>query len=205
MEKIVVRPMSLSDIDKAADIHCAVFPYSRSTKLGKMFVRRMYEWYVIYQPALSFVAILDGDVVGFATGAQGDTSDRFRFSFFQIAWGFVSSPHLFWQSEMFEDWMGHFRGLLRIFRKKDVPAIQRGGSKVTLDSIGVITSLRRKNIGGLLLQAFEEAAASTGAAFMRLGVENDNLSARCFYERQGWHLVYDDKENNSANYQKFFH
>ena len=70
MEKsnIIIRLMDIADINKVSAIHSECFPTSRSTRLGMPFVRRMYQWYVLDQPGLSFVAILNEEIVGFVAG-----------------------------------------------------------------------------------------------------------------------------------------
>lgn len=204
---ITIRPLQAADIPQVVIIHAESFPTSRSTRLGSPFLKKMYQWYFAYQPALSFVATYKDEMVGFVTGAYGGGTARrrFRYAFWQIVGGFLRRPHLFLKKEMFEGWAGHLRGLLfpttsRPVSNPNMPS----GNKVTLDSIAVRPQARGQDVGKALVDTFEHAARQTGATYLGLGVESDNTRARRFYERCGWQLVRDDVQQNSANYVKRF-
>lgn len=205
--------MLATDIHRVVEIHLESFPASRSSKLGGPFLKKMYKWYFLYHPMLSFVATLDDRVVGFVTGSIGGGSAqrRFRYAFWQIVWGFLRQPRLFFQPEMFEAWNVHVASLFfyirnLFFRQQPRPnsstVRQELRIKATLDSIAVSSSARGRNIGEFLVSAFEQAARNQGATYMGLGVERDNLAARRLYERCGWQIVFDNVERNSANYIK---
>lgn len=209
MEKLelTIKPMDASDISKVVGLHADSFPNSRSSKLGEPFLRKMYQWYFLYQPGLSFVAVLNAEIVGFVTGAigGGTARRRFRYAFWQILWGFLCHPQYFLQTEMFEAWQVHLRGLFvsaNGIQKPEAGKVEI--VKITLDSIAVAPHARGRDVGRLLVSAFEQAAQEQGATFLGLGVESDNLNARHFYERCGWRLTRDDIEHNSANYVKEF-
>jgi GNAT superfamily N-acetyltransferase len=59
------------------------------------------------------------------------------------------------------------------------------GSTATLVSIQVGAAHRRAGFGRALLRAFEQQAASSGAAMLKLGVHRQN-PARALYEREGY-------------------
>lgn len=195
---IMIRLMEVSDISLVSRIHAESFPNSRSTKLGMLFVRRMYQWYILNQPGLSFVALLNKEIVGFVAGAVGGGTLRFRYTFWQIVWGFLRHPRLLSEAEMFASWKSHLRK-----RKTRLPA---GGQiemvKILLDSIAVTSGVRGKGVGRQLLNSFEKAARGKNATILGLGVESDNLVARHLYESCDWHLLHNDIEHNSANYVK---
>jgi ribosomal protein S18 acetylase RimI-like enzyme len=202
---ITLRSLKATDIKSVVKIHCAGFPNSRSTKLGEPFLKKMYQWYFLYNPRLSFVATLNGEIVGFVTGAigGGTARRRFRYAFWQIVFGFLRHPQLFLQTEMFEAWQVHLRGLfVSVDRNQNPEAGKAEIVKVTLDSIAVAPPARSRDVGRLLVSAFEQAAQEQGATILGLGVESDNRIARQFYEHCGWRLTQDDIEHNSANYVK---
>jgi ribosomal protein S18 acetylase RimI-like enzyme len=198
-----LRLLAASDISKVVKIHSMSFPNSRSTKLGEPFLQRMYQWYVLYQPHLSFVAVRDEEVIGFVTGTLGwgGGRRRFKFAFWQIVWGFLSHPGLFLSAHMFEAWSSFIKGLLPA-RKNVLPGGHSSGMKVTLDSIAVHPSARGLKIGQALISMFERAAESQGATYLSLGVEADNHAARRLYESCGWKLMQGNAEQNSVNYAR---
>ena len=199
---LFIRPMDIADIEKVVMIHSESFPTSRSTKLGKPFLRKMYEWYIFCQPRLSFVALQDDRVVGFVTGTMGESEhQRFKYAFWCIVWGFLRNPALFLYADMFEEWKSYIEGLLPT-RKKVQAESKPTSTNFTLDSIAVYRDARGFNVGRTLVYAFEEAAKLEGATYLALGVEYDNRAARRLYERCGWKLDRETVENNSANYIK---
>lgn len=203
--ELTIKPMSALDMSKVIRLHSECFLNSRSSKLGKPFLRRMYKWYFLYQPRLSFVAVLNGEIVGFVTGALGGGTARrrFRYAFWQIVWGFLLHPKFFLHTEMFEAWQVHLHGLFVSANKiQKTEAGKAKTLKVTLDSIAVAPPVRGRDVGRSLIRAFEQAAQEQGVTILGLGVESDNLVARRLYERCGWRLLHDDVEHNSANYIK---
>lgn len=66
-----------SDIPALARLHCKVFPDSRSTQLGQLYVRKMFKWFYITQPQLCFVAKQGNALVGYVVGAVGGMAENF--------------------------------------------------------------------------------------------------------------------------------
>lgn len=209
---IKVRAMTTTDMNEVIAIHAKGFPASRSTKLGKPFLRKMYEWFILFQPDLSFVALQGDKVIGFVTGTKGwgGGHRRFKYTFWYIIWGFLRQPHFFFSVEMYKASRNYLRVLLRNMTRKKAKNKENTQlnlsapklMKFTLDSIAVHPDARGMKIGQMLNSAFEESAKKNGAAYLALGVEYDNNTARRFYEYCGWDLVHDDIEQNSANYIK---
>jgi ribosomal protein S18 acetylase RimI-like enzyme len=198
---IAIRSMTASDVRKVVDIHSASFPNSRSSKLGEPFLKRMYQWYLIYQPQLSFVAVRNKEVIGFVTGTLGwgGGRRRFKFAFWHIVWGFLRHPRLFLAANMFEAWLSFVKGLLPT-KKNIFPNGHLDGIRATLDSIAVGPDARGLKIGRALMRIFETAARAQGATYVSLGVEADNHAARRLYESCGWKLMQVNAEQNSVNY-----
>jgi len=194
----------MADIDKVAAIHRESFPNSRSTQLGSPFLRKMYRWCVDKQPELAFVAVADGQPVGFVTGAIGGYSRRvFRYAFLEILWGFIRRPRLFLRREMFELWHSYIKGLLPGYGSTPQSGSTNiGHVKASLASIAVSNEVRGKSVGKSLMSAFEIAAQQQGAALLGLSVERDNVAARRLYESCGWGLTREDDAHNSAYYIK---
>jgi len=199
-----LRPMRYPDVSAVVQIHTEGFPNSRSTKLGKPFLRKMYRWFLSNYPDLAIVAAADGQLLGFVTGGIGGSSSRiFRYAFLEIVWGFLRHPGLFLQAGMFEAWRAYLAALAP-WRGRAAPAAQPAPApvKATLDSIAVSNHARGKNVGQALVGAFEDAARRQGATYLRLGVEYDNTAARRLYETCGWELEREDAAHNSTNYIK---
>ena len=205
---MILRQLLISDINAVVKIHQEGFPQSRSTKLGKRFLRKMYRWYITYHPRLAFGAELDGQLIGFIVGSLGNTSsERTRYLLGEILLGFARHPMLLSNMKMFNSWQSFARDLLPKQNhspqtKHDKVIINTLKTKAALDSIAVSSTVRKKNIGRSLMQAFEDSAEQLGATFMVLGVEYNNVPARALYEKCGWGLINENINDNSANYQK---
>ncbi len=202
----VIRPMCNADINHVVRIHQEGFPNSRSTNLGKPFLRKMYLWFLTYYPELAFVAMIDEQAVGFVTGGVGGSSRRiFRYALLEILWGFLRRPWLLLQADMYEGWRSHLSGFMRRRGNSNIIPSTTGEApfmRATLDSIAVSQQARGKHLGKSLVSAFEKAACQHGAIVLSLGVERDNTAARRLYESCGWALMRENVEMNSANYVK---
>ncbi len=205
-EKIsfTIKSMREADLDAVVTIHRQSFPDSRSTKLGKPFLRKMYHWFVTFQPELAFVACIDGRPSGFVTGAIGGSSRKiFRYALWEILGGFLRHPVLLLQPEMFDYWYSYLSSFAPKYKKTNPQALDKQTFvKATLDSIAVSPRARGKDIGKSLVRAFENAAQQKGATIVALGVERDNITARRLYESRGWKLMKENEKVNSAKYSK---
>ena len=204
-ENIYVRLMKLMDLAQVVEIHQISFQSSRSTKLGKPFLRKMYEWYVIYQPNLSFVVEKEGAIVGFLTGTGGYEGGRRRFNYCLpfIILGLLYNPSLLFSENMFYGWKYYLQG---IYQKKNVQKVvsakKTKKKKYVLDSIAVHPNSRGLGIACKLINTFEKAAKEHGADYLTLGVERDNLSAIQLYEKNGWNFERADRNSSSTHYVK---
>jgi ribosomal protein S18 acetylase RimI-like enzyme len=196
--------MQLTDITAAARLHCLAFPDSRSTKLGKPYVRKMFRWFVMHQPGLSLVARSDGEISGYVVGAVGGYGRKlFRYAFFEVLLGLLIHPGLWFQSETFLLWRSYLKGL---FPQKTSNTPQIGDEPVVvraaLAGIGVDPGQQGQGVGSLLVAAFEEAAVELGVGKLTLSVDKDNVSARRLYDRHGWLVDDENKEANTVHYTK---
>jgi len=195
--------MNTYDLDQVVDLHKKCFPTSRSTKLGKKFLKKFYSWYTIYHPELSFVSEGAGEVVGFICGTlgSGGGQQRFKFTLPIIIQSLINNPLLIFNKVTFKSWKVLINALK--IKKKSIPNDQKpAGKKGALDSIAIDSRARGHSIGILLVQKFEEAAREQGATYLSLGVEADNIPARKLYEKCGWRLAFEKLDENSASYMK---
>ena len=202
--KHIVEPMQLMDIKAAARLHCQAFPHSRSTKLGRPYVRKMFRWFVTHQPGLSLVARQDGEVVGYVVGAVGGYGRKlFRYAFFEVLLGLAIHPGLWFQSKTFLLWRSYLKGL---FPQKTSNQVQLEDGLVVvraaLAGIGVDPERQGQGIGSLLVAAFEDSAKELGVHKLTLSVDKDNLNARRLYDRHGWLVDSENKEANTVHYMK---
>lgn len=204
---IDIRTMDFSDIRHICTIHMEQFPHSRSTKLGKPFVKKMYSWFILNQKDLALVAEMDGRVVGFIVGSIGGYGRKiFRFAFFEIIYGFIMNPGMLFSRKTFNLWNSFLLGLLpnhNTAAPKNInDQIQNLPIKVSLSSIAVQNSVQGNGIGSNLLKNFEQKAILLGAETLSLSVESYNLSAIHLYEKNGWYKERIDQKRGSIHYIK---
>jgi ribosomal protein S18 acetylase RimI-like enzyme len=202
---LTIRPLIEKDIRSVSDLHSSVFTDSRSTRLGKHYLRKMYRWFLEKQPHLCLVAEQDGQIVGFLVGAIGGYGRKiFRYAFLEILLGFILHPNLIFRREMFTLWYSYIQAFNPFLSRK----IQQASSeppkviKASLSSIGVSHSAQGSGIGKKLVMAFEELTRTQGAELLSLSVLAGNIPARRLYESCGWQCVEKYSTPESAYYAK---
>ena len=202
--KFEIRKMAIEDLDRVSAIHCRQFPNSRSTSLGRPFVRKMYRWFVENQPGLSYVALIEDKPAGFVIGAIGGYGRTvFRYAIFEILFGLMRRPWLLLRSQTFLLWPSYLKGLFPRRPGKTQQIVKNPGqTKASLASIAVAQSAQGGGLGKALVAAFEQGARQLGAATLGLSVELDNHAARRLYQRCGWQLASENGPQNSAYYTK---
>lgn len=193
-----------SDIRELASLHCRIFPDSRSTRLGTLYVKKMFTWFLQYQPQLSLIAREDNKIVGYVVGAIGGYGRKlFRYAVFEIAVGLITHPHLFLQKETFALWPSYLKGLIP---KKKSRKIGTNPSTLLLSAalagIGVDPKKQGLGIGRALVMGFENAAKQLNVEKLTLSVHLDNVSANKLYESCGWYQDNQDNSTNTAHYTK---
>ena len=204
---IIVRRMSLEDIHPVAEIHIEQFPGSRSTSLGRAYLRKMYRRFVERQPGLSLVILDSGQVVGFAVGAIGGYGRKiFRYTLGEILLGVLLHPRLLFKQKTYQLWQSYLKGLLPDRAKTssrsgggEAPA---AGERASLCSIAIARSAQGRGLGKALLKALEDCFREMGVAQVMLSVQSDNLPARRLYESCQWEAQADLRALGSTSYRK---
>lgn len=196
-----ISQLTISDIRSLSDLHCKVFPKSRSTKFGKPYVRKMFRWFTTYQPDLCFVAKEEKRIVGYVVGAVGGYGRKvFRYAFLQVFLGLFLHPNLWFERGTFLFWKSYSKGLCP--KSKSKPTEVQLLISAALAGIGVDPHDQGKGIGKQLLHKFEDAAKSKGVNKITLSVHSENVSARSLYERCGWSVDIESKEAHTVHYIK---
>jgi ribosomal protein S18 acetylase RimI-like enzyme len=173
---IAIRQMQRADVAAVTRTHVAAFPNFFLTFLGAPFLRQLYRGIVDDGSGISYVAELDGKIIGFVAGT--DTPARFysrllekRLIHFALAsiWPILRRPTI----------LGR---LLRAFTKgKEAPAAATARSE--LMSLAVLPTVRGGGAGRQLVEAFMVEAKRRGAALVFLTTDaRDNDSVNRFYE-----------------------
>lgn len=196
-----------NNIPQLAELHCTLFPTSRSTQFGRLYVKKMFRWFLENYPELSFFAVDGSQVIGYVVGAIGGYGRRvFRYAIFELIIGFLIHPNLWVKKSTFLLWRSYLQGILPA-RKNQQPVMGPSTHRpaqfsISLADIGVAVTHQGRGIGKELTSTFEKAARELGAGYLSLSVMEDNLSARKVYEACGWVMDGEFKESRSVHYEK---
>ncbi len=193
---VVIRKMRETDLGQVVLLHEQRFPRSRSTRLGHSFIRRMYLWFLRYEPDLALVAEHGPRVCGFIVGSRGNYGSRlFWFSALQIMGAFISKPSLLFQRESFSAWQRFLFGLVpappqRGPHEEGVLANRPESLGAIFVSVASIAVDRDASGEGLfLMREMERIAWSVGADRIRASVELHNQRLIELHLRLGW-IIY---------------
>jgi len=202
LELIRIR---IEDIDGIVDIHYEAFPNSRTTKLGKPYLRKMYSWFCENKVPLA-LAIMEGDkVIGFAIGDTQPPAERlYLVCWKEITISFLKKPVLLIESGMLMRLINRCLAIMRyIFREKK--PVNLGKCKefhtAYLFSIAVKPELQGKRIGGILVKAFEDKAIEQGCSRVMVHTEADNIKAGRLYQKAGF--ILEERIKNTNRFVKY--
>jgi ribosomal protein S18 acetylase RimI-like enzyme len=183
-----VYGMSREHIEAVVSLHQTCFPDTRSSLLGPMFLRAMYDWFLTHRSGLSIVFVDNGKVVGFLTGVTGGYGRRmFHDTWPVIACCLVMRPGLWLRPNTFKLWRSYLLGVVPRRRALNkTPSTAAPVVTASVASIAVLPEARGKGIGRALLADFEGRARKLGARKLQLTVEAANVDAQQVYEKTGW-------------------
>jgi len=181
VEKIEIRLADISlDLREIVLLHLQAFPGFFMTDMGAAFVREYYKAVLEFSENLSFVAIQNNRILGFAVGFGNPEG---FYSFYRnrrvrlipiVLRSLLQNPHL----------LGR---ILRNFKR--VSSIKGSDSEVELSSIGVNPACAGIGIGQSLIKAFLEKARQRGYRSVYLTTDAEvNERVNVFYLKQGFTL-----------------
>jgi GNAT superfamily N-acetyltransferase len=199
---------SSSDIEQVISCYRTCFPNSFSVRLGGSYIRKMFEWYLAADNRYLLHVCEEHNVIGFCGGflpryfGDGSTSGMLQFAMREAVIGVLKKPWLLLHPEIVRMYPLLFRNVRRKIigagnqtnvksQESTPPNKQRAGLVV----IGVLPEYRGKGIFELLMKKFEEEAVARGAEELDLSVKKDNTRAVKAYQRSGWKILKDDKQN----------
>jgi len=195
----------MDDLNALTDLHCQAFPESRSTRLGKRYMRKMFRWFLEKQPKLCLGIEQEGQLAGYVVGAIGGYGRKiFRYAIIEVILGLLLHPGLWFRRGTFTLWHSYLQAFLPNKKPRAIPELREAPSVVnaSLAGIGVAPKMQGKRIGKALMIAFEQAALSQGAGKLTLSVNMDNLAARRLYEGCNWKVDSEEPQRNSVHYSK---
>lgn len=185
-------------LPKVAECHMACFPSSLSTRLGKSYVQKSLEWFLVSNDRFLFCIEEEGKVIGYCGGfkplkrGDGSSSGMLQHAFAEAIKGIAIQPWLAVHPEVREYYPFIWRNIKGKFTGKLQPA--PGSTSVPFKTfvglvvIGVLPSYRGKGVAQALMTEFERRAKALNQTETALSVKKDNPRAIKAYENFGWRI-----------------
>lgn len=194
-----LRDAYTTDLEQLALCHISSFPKSLSSAMGKKYVAKMLEWYLVFPKAFIFCIEDNNKIVGYCggmindgTSEHGSASSMTQHSFNAAVIAILLRPWLFFHPEMMNKYFFTLKNIFNKIKRKFIkytPNLEKAKTsepKTGLIVIGVHQSEQGKGIGGLLLEEFENKSKKLNIHKMYLTVKADNFQAIKAYEKAGW-------------------
>ncbi|GEO09946.1 hypothetical protein SAE01_24420 [Segetibacter aerophilus] len=175
----------------------ACFKNSLATRLGRSYVEKTLEWFLVNPNRFLFHCIKDEKVVGYCGGfmpikpGDGSSSGMLQFAFSEAIKGILKNPFLLFHPEVAQNypflWMNIKRritGKAKPF--KPVSATKPFRQYVGLVVIGVHPDFRGNGLAQQLMTEFENRTKDFHQKEMVLSVKKDNQRAIKAYANFGW-------------------
>lgn len=185
--QITVLPMTAEMIPQVVAMHLAAFRGSMSAQLGPLYVRPLIKWFVDAPDSIALVASLDGRTPhGYVMGAPLGYTRRTNWLLLVPAiLAGLTHPWLAFDRRIRKTAATRLR-MLAGHKFPTQPCPELPAPTMSLVGIGVAPQAQRRNVGRLLVNAFEAAALELGMRSLRLSVFPENNAARSLYEKCGW-------------------
>jgi ribosomal protein S18 acetylase RimI-like enzyme len=189
--QLMIRNITIEDLQAISDIHLRAFPGSALTKLGLEAVRRYYHWQLTGpHESYSIIAIDNQQIAGFCFGGvfHGALSGFLRINQAFLVRRVMSHPWLLF-NELFRSRVKSALLSLKIIRMRKKQSLEVSENKPKsygILSIAVDPQIQSRGIGRALMLAAENDAIEKGFEQMHLTVSPKNLQAIKFYAGLGW-------------------
>jgi ribosomal protein S18 acetylase RimI-like enzyme len=190
-----IRFMQREDLPAVVAIHIERFPASRSGALGRRFLTRLYQWFLVYNPELSLVAVDDDNrVLGFFVSSKGPYGQKvFRYTLPAIVLSLVANPARLLRKDIFANAAGYLSAL--VFRRRPeaeaAKGLEAGDEAKTVYYASFAVASAHAGAGGLLMFAMEvEARKDPERNFLSAWVEIENERVVKAYLAFGFKIVY---------------
>lgn len=194
-----VENSSIQKLPEIAECHMACFPQSLSTRLGKKYVQKSLEWFLVNPNRFLFHVSNNGQVIGYCGGfvpvkvGDGSSSGMLQHGFKQAVVGLLRNPLLLFHQEVRPYFPFIWLNIKRKFTGKAIPIAPIDSSlpfvsKVGLVVIGIHPASRGKGIVEILMKEFETRAKLFNKNDIVLSVRKDNARAVNAYIKNGWQV-----------------
>jgi ribosomal protein S18 acetylase RimI-like enzyme len=195
----------ISDI---ADCHIMCFPNSLSVKLGKAYVKKTFEWFLVEEKRFLFHVQLPNDsIIGYCGGfvpkglGDGSSSGMLQYAFKEAFWGLCKKPWLLFHAEVRPMYPFLYKNIKKRFLdpKKQTIITQTEHSDRTEYAGLVVIGVHPNHQGtGVYQQLMSEFIAECERRQLRggmLSVKKNNKRGIAAYTKMNWKIVEDHEKS----------
>jgi ribosomal protein S18 acetylase RimI-like enzyme len=194
---LVIKNTLNENLPDIAACHISCFPDSLATKLGKQYVQKTLDWFLVNPNRFLFHLAAEGKVVGYCGGfvpqqaGDGSSSGMLQHAFREAILGIARNPFLLVHPEVSQHYPFLWMNIRRKLTGKAKPFKPVTDAKpfrqyVGLVVIGVHPDYRGQGLAQQLMKAFEARAKALNQSEMVLSVKKDNNRAIKAYADFGW-------------------
>ena len=189
--QLMIRNITIEDLQAISGIHLRAFPDSALSKLGLEAVRRYYHWQLTGpHESHSIIALNNQKIVGFCFAGvfHGALGGFLRKNQTFLVRRVISRPWLLF-NELFRVRILSALRSLKIIPRKKIKSQPSPNKKLKIYgilSIAVDPQIQSRGVGRALMKAAEQDAIDKGFEQMGLTVSPKNLQAINFYTGLGW-------------------
>lgn len=192
-----IQNSQTENLPDVARCHVCCFPVSLATRLGKSYVEKTLEWFLVNPNRFLFHVVENGIVAGYCGGfmplkvGDGSSSGMLQYAFKQAIRGVLRNPLLLFHPEVKSNYRFLWMNVKRKITGKTKPYLPVSNAKpfkkyVGLVVIGVHPDFRGKGVAQQLMSEFENRTRVLGQNEMVLSVKKDNGRAITAYSNFGW-------------------
>ena len=213
MNAMQISKADLGDIPDIVSCHREAFPDSFTTRLGRKYLTKNYEWYFSTMDTFLIVARNENhEMLGYAGGLwlhkdskHGSSTSMLQYAYREAIQALVLRPWLLIHPQMLQNYTLLWKNIkIKLGFTKFTPKEKRAVPLPFVSSLGLVVigttqKARGRGAGTALLIAFEEEARLMGVAKMHLSVRQRNQAAITVYKKNGWVI----EKEHGKNYNMY--
>jgi ribosomal protein S18 acetylase RimI-like enzyme len=187
------------ELRELMDCHIASFPDSLSSKLGRAYVQKSLQWFLVNQNRFLFHAKAEGKVVGYCGGfaplkpGDGSSSGMLQYAFNDAMKGIAKKPFLLFHPEVRQHYPFLWLNIKRKLTGKATPIAPVSSTNpytryVGLVVIAVHPEHQGSGIAQHLMTEFERRVKAFNQNEVVLSVKKNNERAINAYKKFGWQI-----------------
>jgi ribosomal protein S18 acetylase RimI-like enzyme len=194
-------------LPELANCHLLCFPSSLASKLGRRYVQKTLEWFIVSPNRFLYHIESDNKVVGYCGGfvpkkfGDGSSSGMLQYAFNEAIKGIIKNPLLLFHPEVRQHYPFIWMNIKRKLTGKAKPAQPIPAGKPFTPFVGLVViavhpDYRGTGVAQRLMTEFENRVRDYNQNELVLSVKKDNRRAINAYQKFGLKI----KEEHSQTY-----